>query len=280
MARGLMQNSSSSLTPFLANVDGQFWTSDMARYTQDFGYTYAETSSLGTTGLSGVNMDDRARVSLAINRLYGSSSPSMLARKQKSTDRDIFPERGTNWLQWHAKVTNAIKNRIPDLSPQAEPRVPPLELERGAYTEWLANVRVINGALNGSFSVLFFLGSVPQDVVSWKASSNLVGTMGVFAMPRMGSGSGNHISGTVPLTKALLRAIDQGFLGQLDQAEVTKYLQDNLQFRIVGHDGTVADAQQVRGLCVEVASSDVKMAMNEWELPSWGQVRTRFNMVC
>ncbi|KAM0276315.1 hypothetical protein ACHAQH_006858 [Verticillium albo-atrum] len=280
MARGLMQNSSSSLMPFLANVDGQFWDSTMARYTQEFGYVYAETRVLSTSGMPGTDPDDRARLSSVINRLYGLSSPSTLARKTKRATHKSFLERSLGWIRWGGKPTVAFKSSVLDLSPQAERTGPPpasaLQFKQGRYTEWLVNVRVINGALGGSFSILFFLGPAPREVTSWRMAPNLVGTMGIFAMPHIASD--NRVSGTVPLTKALVRAIAQGFLNRLDQDEVTQYLQKNLRFRIVGREGKVIDARTVKGLCVQVASSDVKMARSEWELPTWGPVTTRFDM--
>ncbi|KAM0329806.1 hypothetical protein ACHAQA_003970 [Verticillium albo-atrum] len=281
MARGLMQNSSSSLTPFLANMNGQFWNSDMARYTQEFGYAYAETTGLGTGGVPGADPDDRARVSSDINRLYGSSSPSMLARKRKRATRRKFLESSLDWLPWGRKGTLVSEGEVPDLSPNAkvaELAVSHMVVGEDKYTEWLANVRVINGALNGSFSILFFLGPAPQEVTSWKLARNLVGSMGVFAMPHMASDS--HVSGTVPLTKALVCAISQGFLNRLDRDEVIPYLQKNLQLRITGRNGEEVDAQHVRGLCVGVASSEVRVARVKWELPNWGQVTERFTMFC
>lgn len=41
--KGSMQSSDSTLTPFYASPDGTFWNSDMARTTEVFGYTYADT---------------------------------------------------------------------------------------------------------------------------------------------------------------------------------------------------------------------------------------------
>ncbi|EGR46236.1 uncharacterized protein TRIREDRAFT_50793, partial [Trichoderma reesei QM6a] len=44
------------------------------------------------------------------------------------------------------------------------------------YTEWIANVHVNHGALDGSFSIYFFAGKPPADVGTWAFAPNLMGS--------------------------------------------------------------------------------------------------------
>ncbi|KAF9878973.1 tyrosinase precursor [Colletotrichum karsti] len=266
MPPGTVQDVLTDLKPFFANTSGAFWNSAMARDTLPFGYAYAETSP--TPGSS--RAEDRARLISAINRLYGSSSPSTLVQKRRtalsSRDRGPFTpiRKGT-----------VLADGFTDFS--REPQVASKLLNNdNVYTEWIANVHVQNGALNGSFSIHFFIGQTPQDSSSWSAAPNLVGSMDVFAMKNMGSG--NHMSGTVPLTSALMHMVAAGGVAGLDPGQIEPYLKTFLQVRVVAENGKVVQPRSIDSLYIQIASSEVQAARNEWELPSWGPVVARFEL--
>lgn len=280
LERGVMQNSSTDLAPFYADVDGAFWNSETARYTQAFGYSYPEIVNLGAGENQGRNPDDRARLSSTINRLYGSSSLSTMARRRKRSEARRTEPWLNGWLPWTKDGTTSRSPEIPDLSAKMTHGMVSAAsavVQGNRYTEWLANVRVTHGALNGSFSVHFFLGPPAADHHAWRVAPNLVGTMGVFAMTN--SVSDNQICGTVPLTSSLVRMVARGALSKLDAGDAQPYLIRHLQFRIAGPSGEV-DPTEVKGLCVEISSSEVEVAEHDWELPIWGPTTQRFVLFC
>ncbi|KAF4867553.1 Tyrosinase [Colletotrichum siamense] len=266
MPPGEVHDVFTELKPFFANASGAFWNSEMANDTLHFGYSYAET----IPGQGGSKSEDRTRLITAINRLYGSSSPSTLVQKRK---RALGRRgRGKSSQLRQGTLSDDVS---PDFS--REPHVAAsLVTDDYTYTEWIANVHVQNGALNGSFTIHLFMGVVPGDIISWSAAPNLVGSMNVFAMKNMGSA--NHVSGTVPLTSALMHMVSAGGVAGLDPGQVEPYLKTFLQVRVIGEDGEEVRPDSVVGLCVQIASSEVQAARNERELPVWGPVIERFEV--
>ncbi|KAH9243521.1 hypothetical protein K456DRAFT_1767695 [Colletotrichum gloeosporioides 23] len=266
MPPGEVHDVFTELKPFFANASGAFWNSEMANDTLHFGYSYAET----IPGQGGSKSEDRTRLITAINRLYGSSSPSTLVQKRKRAlgrrDRGKFSQLRQGTLS---------DDVSPDFS--REPHVAAsLVTDDYTYTEWIANVHVQNGALNGSFTIHLFMGAVSGDIISWSAAPNLIGSMNVFAMKNMGSA--NHVSGTVPLTSALMHMVSAGGVAGLDPGQVEPYLKTFLQVRVIGEDGEEVRPDSVVGLCVQIASSEVQAARTERELPVWGPVIERFEV--
>ncbi|KZL88097.1 tyrosinase precursor [Colletotrichum incanum] len=264
MPPGYVQDMYTELKPFYADVNGTFWNSAMARDTSAFGYSYAETiSSPGND-----RAENQARLIETINHLYGSSSPSSLAqeRRKSATKR--------NWDALAQVRKGTVSNsRVMDFLHDPD-FVAKVVTEDNMYTEWVANVHVQNGALNGSFVVHFFLGEIPELTSSWTVAPGLVGSMPVFAMKNMGSG--NHVSGTVPLTSALMHLVSAGAISGLDPEETGPYLEEYLRVRVIGEDGSEKSADIIDSLFVQVASSQVRSARNKWEFPTWGAVVERF----
>ncbi|GKT55489.1 tyrosinase precursor [Colletotrichum tofieldiae] len=264
MPPGYVQDMYTELKPFYADINGTFWNSAMARDTSAFGYSYAETNSSPRNDLA----EDQARLIETINRLYGSSSPSSFSQNQRRSTTN--GNRGTLGQVRKGTVSN---NHVIDLLHDPD-FVTKVVTEDDMYTEWVANVHVLNGALNGSFVVHFFLGEIPEHTSSWTAAPNLVGSMPVFAMKNMGSG--NHVSGTVPLTSALMHLISAGAISGLDREDAETYLEEHLRVRVVGEDGKEKSVNTIESLYIQVASSQVRAARNKWELPVWGAVVERF----
>ncbi|OHE90735.1 hypothetical protein CORC01_13958 [Colletotrichum orchidophilum] len=263
MPPGFVQDLFTELKPFYADANGTFWNSAMARDTMAFGYSYAETNpSLGFH-----KSDNQARLIATINRLYGSSSPSDLAWKQRRAASDH------EWGPLTQVRKGTSSKYVPDFSqdPNFHTKV---VTDDDMYTEWIANVRVQNGALNGSFAIHFFLGEVPKESVAWAAAPNLVGSMSVFAMKH--TGSGNHVSGTVPLTSALIHMVSARTISGLDPDEIVPYLEKHLQIRVVGEGAAEVEARTINSLHVQIASAHVQSPRHEWELPKWGPVVERF----
>ncbi|KAL2131576.1 hypothetical protein VTI74DRAFT_4873 [Chaetomium olivicolor] len=268
--QGDMQTSSTALTPFFSNENGTFWTSDGVRDISKFGYTYPELMR----GMSSTRVKSLAKQ--AVNRLYGSFSPANLFLKGLHT-RDV---KGSGQNVARSEAVTVKEDRI---------------FKSGHYHEWIANVKIEKQALDGTFAVHFFLGCPPIDPASWTSSPNHVGTMGVFSSGKDDQDEGkygsaqrreekkNHahevpVSGTVPLTAALIKKVMAGELASLEPEDVGPYLEKNLEKRVLGPEGQVWDVQCIRGMKIRVANSVVKAPESEEELPVWGKEEVCFDM--
>ncbi|PHH86072.1 hypothetical protein CDD83_10786 [Cordyceps sp. RAO-2017] len=253
--KGTMQSSDSPLTPFYASSNGTFWTSDGARSTEAFGYTYADTDPLLESG-----PELRQSLIQKIGDWYGPSSPvGLLAKVQASGAAPADAGEG------HVGGGGSGSEAPPGAAKAAT---------GGRYTEWVANVHVNVEALDGAFAVHFFLGEPPGEASGWDSAPNLAGSVGVFAMNRT-TGSQSKISGAVPLTSALMRKVAAGALADLAPAAVTPLLRESLQFRILGSDEQQVEPRLVEGLYVGISSSDVRLPEKLDELPVWGPAVTR-----
>lgn len=158
------------------------------------------------------------------------------------------------------------------------------------YTEWVVNVRAQKHGLGGPFRILVFLGDFnTASPATWDTEFNLVGRVSVLArditpnptttstseaQPETQSqgrcakcvddaASELMVSGTVPLTSALLQdiVIDHE-INSLRSEEVVPHLKAKLAWRVTMFDhagGAEVDANAVPGLKVSVASTEVRI---------------------
>ncbi|KAL6872035.1 hypothetical protein J3F83DRAFT_631895 [Trichoderma novae-zelandiae] len=252
--KGTLQNSSTPLTPFMSSADGAFWDSDMSRTTQVFGYAYGDTSYL-----PGDSESPRNKLIRKINRWLGKNSPAMIRIKSQAQHR----RPGGVW-----KGSTGIKGLQPSLKVDAD------DIVDDHYTEWIANVYVNHGALDGSFSIYFFAGKPPDDVGTWAFAPNLMGSVGIFTMSGM-SGHDSKMSGTVPLTMALMRLVELGAVRSVEPNSVVAFLQSRLHFRIASIDNEEVDPSLVAGLFIGISSARVKLPSSDSEFPIWGQPMLR-----
>jgi tyrosinase len=263
--KGTVQQSSTPLTPFFKSHDGAFWTSDDARTTQAFGYTYADTDPF-----LAVNQNFRGELARKITSWYGGSSP--IALRAKAT-----PEQATELAGGVLPRDSRFESLRPNVKIDAPD--PPFQMivREGTYTEWVANVHVNVEALDGSFTIHFFVGEPPIDISEWEGAQNHIGSVNIFAMDR-NTGSQSKISGTLPLTSALLKLVALGAIPSLDPAVAGSYLRSALQFRVVGSDDSEIDPRWVEGLFIGVSSSEVRMPDTDLELPQWGNAIRRLEL--
>ncbi|KAI0383782.1 Di-copper centre-containing protein [Hypomontagnella monticulosa] len=260
---GEVEDAQTALTPFFIN-DTHFWTSDMVRDHQVFGYTYADVAN-----------KSREDVVATVNDLYGRFSPTSmfieLNRNQHQADenRDDLsrhaPYRGKG-LSWNSQTS-------------ARPSLDAI-FNGGKYREWLANIRVTKQAMGGSFSIHLFLGEVPSDPSMWLIASSLVGTLGVFAhRGAHGTASGRKVAGTIPITSALMYMIASGNISSLHANDVEPFLKSNLELRVSLTNGSVVEAHEVDGLCVKIVSASVKAPESEGMLSEWDKIEHQFDLV-
>lgn len=259
---GQTEDSQTPLTPFFSN-ETHFWTSDMVRDHEVFNYTYPEVAN-----------KSRPELVATINRLYGNFSPAAMFTRPSGSQRhgkkDEINLSGrspylANGLSWNSQTsTRPVIGAV---------------FNNGRYREWIANIRVKKHAMGGSFSIHLFLGEIPSDPLSWPVASSLVGTLGVFAHRGIhGIHSDRKITGTVPMTSALMNLVASGQVPSLHAGDVEPFLQSNLEVRVSLANGTTVDVHEVDGLYIQIVSSMVKAPKSEDELSEWGKIESHFNL--
>jgi tyrosinase len=160
------------------------------------------------------------------------------------------------------------------------------------YNEWIVNIRALKHGLDQTFRVMVFLGplSAPSSSSSpssidatttspedWDLDPNCVGRVSILGQSeihcskcRSDKDNALVVSGTVPLTTALLAHVVAGRLASLEPADVVPYLRENLAWRVSVFSGEEKDAAQVPGLSVGVCSTQV--AIGPDGMPSYSGV--------
>lgn len=229
------------LKPFHKNAAGDFWTSTTSRNVAVFGYTYPEIQG-GTP----------ASTRQAVNTLYGSSSLGKIARRSEGQGKmasKIFSRafgRGTYGIQSPDTDSDgqSFKKRgiagkiraVGSLLLNAFGRRDYVHAQNdgSTYTEWICNVRVAQDALPRTFNIHFFFGNPSDDPALWSTDPNLVGTHSVFnSIAWQGDSKKDRIiTGTVPITKALIQEHEAGKVDIKDEKCVEEYLGKNLYWRV------------------------------------------------
>ena len=81
------------------------------------------------------------------------------------------------------------------------------------------------------------------------------------------------VSGTIPLTNALLKHVSAGDLSSLDPNDVNPFLAQNLSYRLTLSDGTEVSNSDVPSLKISIASVIVQTPASTTELPVWGEFK-------
>lgn len=99
-----------------------------------------------------------------------------------------------------------------------------------AHNEWSVRVRTSKFALGGSYSVLVFLGDVPEDPSAWFKSTSYAGAHYVFSSGGgSGEGSDTLTQGFVSLDTSLAARSD---LDPNNPKVVVPYLVNNVHWRV------------------------------------------------
>ncbi|KAI0974399.1 Di-copper centre-containing protein [Xylaria arbuscula] len=271
--QGAVEDIRTPLKPFFVN-DTSFWTSDMVRDLETFGYTYAEVAN-----------KTREEVVAAVNRLYTDYSPATITlRSHRNTlapsRRLIDDQTPESMVQQypHKSRVMAWQHESADHSPMD--MVFTTSSNGKSYREWIANIRVKKHALNNSFLIYLFLGDVPEDTSSWQNLDNLVGSLGVFAdHGQMMTAERGKVTGTIPLTSALMRMAADRHILSLDPEDVEPFLKSALQLRVALVAGAAISIKDVEGLHISIVSSIVTVPTREDHLPKWGEVVSSFDLV-
>jgi len=215
------------LTPF-RNAAGQFHTSNSARSTATFGYSYPEIPDWNYQGNpAGLTQ----YVAGKVQSLYGSTTQQV---QQSSVQKRDSADSSS--------LVNDNK-----------------------YFDWRVDVHANKMVLGGSYFVHVFLGQPSSDPSAWSSQPELVGDYVVFtnkspSKPDAGNvcrKKDNMISGSVFLTQALLNKI--GEVGSLNPEDVVKYVKNNIQWRISDMNDNPIDVSSVCDLRVSVSAAQVTL---------------------
>ncbi|KAF3097979.1 hypothetical protein TWF569_009000 [Orbilia oligospora] len=234
-------DSNSPLEPWLTRAGWRF-NSNTVRDTATFGYGYEEvpkhTYANSPTGLRRFAMK-------AVTDLYGNRVASSSKRK-----RDLYSSEENQGLD------NSIVNN--------------------KYYEWRVDVAADRAALNGSYSVHFFLGKPDRDYKKWTSQPEFVGDYVVFthnmeAPPGTDPATINtEITGSVPLTDAMVLSFGQN-LTSLNPPDAKPFLIKNLRWRVSDSTGRPVRARNVKGLKVSVSISHTTLPTDETPWTQYGE---------
>ncbi|KAF1983552.1 Di-copper centre-containing protein [Aulographum hederae CBS 113979] len=298
---GFMADANTQLKPFHSSASGEFWTSNTARYTETFGYTYPELQNGNLSAL-------RA----AINSLYG-PNPSVVAanpavrrdttRVKPSDDASSFSSASSELTFFGPWTHKRPSGDVSTSSSSSSSRQGGANYNNGTETtldrDYMINTRMLKGALDQSYTIFFFLGDFTADPAGWATEASMVGMKGVLGsstnsgMPGVGEGDGNgnggkardggrgwngnrangrttvDVVGAIPLTRKLLRRYAQGMLMGLGDETVVGYLKRELHWRVRGADGKEIPRDKLPGLKISVASIKVEPATSVDTFPLW-----------
>jgi tyrosinase len=144
-ANNAKDTSDTGLTPFSRSTAGNHWTSNTARYTASFGYTYPEINDWSQTAAQ-----LKTAVTKSINTLYGPGS--------KNTKRHA-----------HAHA----RRQIDGINGEA------------ATHQWFISIEIQKKAVPTGCTVYAFLGTPPTDETTWQVAGNLAGALTVFPPPAL-----------------------------------------------------------------------------------------------
>lgn len=142
-----------------------------------------------------------------------------------------------------------------------------------SYTEYIVNLKAPKHILQQTYRVHIFLGEFESNLKTWNTQHALVGTFSVFGRnttrgsdEETGCGKckkdaedGLIVTGTIPLTKALINEVKEGHCPSLDKENVLPWLRENLHWRVTLADGTEKDRNEVPGLVVTVVTTEVEL---------------------
>ena len=224
---GSTEDERTPLTPFHKNTNGDFWDSTSVRNTSTFGYSYPEVQWWN----SSVNTKQ------AVNALYGNNGGNGVLQGRgigRSEKRSTKQEkRGSTKLA--SLIEAGLGGMIPAFRPEAVDALDD-DANPDTYREYIANIRVSKYALSRSFFIHIFLGDFNPDPTSWTTDPNLVGTHTIFTSAQIAGHcracQNVTVTGTIPLTMALVQHVEAGQLNGTDLHAVEAYLTRNLHWRV------------------------------------------------
>lgn len=239
-----------ALTPFW-NAQTSFWPSAAVTSTSKLGYSYPEFNGLDTSNTDAT----RTAIGNIVNRLYGSGGrgvagsfaavpQSIPAPVSADTAKKVPAAAASSSHTRSLAAVPASHNPSPPqqhptdqqpMSIQVHPSAHPTASSHHDVWDWTARVEFKKYELGSSFTVLIFLGQVPENPREWRISPNYVGGQHAFVNSSAGrcanctSQQDLVVEGFVHLNNAIAQ---HSGLGSLDPDVIKPYLTHNLHWRV------------------------------------------------
>ncbi|RVD88729.1 uncharacterized protein DFL_002904 [Arthrobotrys flagrans] len=239
---GSVEDSTTGLTPFY-RYPNTMWTSNTARDTKRFYYTYPETDGLSANAL-------RAR----IRQLYGGTAPQNQVRGTTTGGATTGGGTTTSGRTTTSGGTTTASRRSYSGTGHSL-------ATNGKYHEWAANVRLNKHETGGTYLINIFIEN-PSNGVEWTGDPNFVGSY--YLLSKNGTCDGcsenSLVTGSVPLTHMLITCARGGKLKDLSPESVIPYLKNNLQWRVQlpGNTGYI-NPSDVKSLKISVIAATVTL---------------------
>ncbi|EAS28837.3 tyrosinase [Coccidioides immitis RS] len=263
---GTVEDGNTPLAPFHSRGSA-FWTSNSARSTRAFGYTYPEIQDWGVSAAQ-----LRSSVRQHANRLYNRR------RRRRSEHGLKLPGFGKGKLfDFSSVLEKAFKftEVLTDLAEMSLADFDKLGINN-LHKQWVANIKVDMYAISNPFRIHFFLGEPPSDPKTWDHAPNLVGTYSLFSnsMPNP-TDTAHYVYGQMPLSHAIAEAHSHSLIKDIGAAGVVPLLKTHLQWRVQELSGRVIDVSKFSdssvggepGLEVYIVERDVDPVGETTEFP-------------
>nr|QTF98733.1 tyrosinase [Armillaria ostoyae] len=253
-----------SLTPFWDSQTG-YWASSEATITSKLGYTYPEFNGLNMGNPPAV----QDAIAQAVNKLYGGPIFNVFSQTSPGTT-NFLASRSLAPSSSDAQATGTSESTVSAVAPPAggdasvsvrsiDPAGTPAP---NSFYDWTARIQVKKYALGGSFSVLIFLGEVPENSRGWRSSPSFVGAHHAFVNSAADQCENCRnqadlvIEGFVHLNTAIAQ---RSGLGSFEPAVVEPYLKRELSWRVQKVDRTAVDLSDVPSLEVVVSATPLTL---------------------
>lgn len=297
--QGAREDANSQLKPFWDASGTKFWNSTRVKETTPFGYAYPETQKWNYSTTQAYQAALRSTVTseyggnvltsffanasaapVPTSTLAAEPAPALVSRlvERKAVAHPSTPTTGKEPIAKNAETAPAPSEENGQPKEPAAPATATVPLgvpskfahivQDNSYTEWITNLRALKHGLSQTFRVLVFLGDFNPNPATWPLEANLVGRFTVLgrapdtacAKCKADQEDELVVTGTVPLTMALLKEIVAGRLPSLKAEDVEPYLVKNLHWRVTLFNGDEKARSEVPGLSVAVVSTQVRIA--------------------
>lgn len=221
------------LTPFW-NSPTSHWPSDGVRSTSTFNYTYPEFKGAPVGNPSALD----AHITGIVDRLYGNSALGLESHIQTNAKAPQLFGAASVFEGAVGSIAGITTNAlaVPTSSSVPSPSAPAASSDvPTAIPYWTARIRCSLSKVESSFSVLLFLGDVPEDSTAWTSSPSFIGASDVFVntVAEKCANCSQHadqiLESFVDLNTAILKHSE---LGSLKEEDVAPYLQKNLSWKV------------------------------------------------
>ncbi|EJF63238.1 photo-regulated tyrosinase [Dichomitus squalens LYAD-421 SS1] len=265
---GATVDTNTPLTPFWRE-QSTFWTSaeSVGVVPQKLQYSYPEFNGLDLGNQDAV----KAHIAQVVNQLYGGASrgkrgfPPVVNFAATSREKEapvhiesIAAAKPTSSVPVETPIPRAIAAQDDEDETQFTTEAIPSISIASNYWDWTARIHVKKYEVGGSFSVLLFLGAVPESPAEWRKSPHYVGAHQAFvnSSPQRCANCRRQgdlvIEGFVHLNEAIARLSG---LHSFDPSVVKPYLHQNLHWRVQKAGGAEVPLNDLPSLEVTVSAT-------------------------